>query len=61
MLCLFSQNHGHHGHGDLTEAQYQQYIEELWTSGNTDGNDVFTNVELHDIFVHYDTNSMWSF
>ncbi|XP_062596777.1 uncharacterized protein LOC134258262 isoform X2 [Saccostrea cucullata] len=51
----FSQNHGH-GHSELTEPQYQQHIQELWTASNYDNNDVFSMVELHDVFAHYDTN-----
>nr|XP_022324518.1 uncharacterized protein LOC111125235 [Crassostrea virginica] len=50
---VFSQNHGHQ---EPTEAQYQQYITELWTASNYDNNDVFSLIELHDVFVHYDTN-----
>lgn len=51
---ITSQNHGHH---EFTKAQYQQHITELWTGSNYDNNDVLSLVELHDVFVHYDTNS----
>ena len=54
---MTSQNHGHQ---EPTEAQYQQYITELWTASNYDNNDVFSLIELHDVFVHYDTNSEYT-
>eukprot|EP00105_Crassostrea_gigas_P022544 XP_011442108.1 PREDICTED: uncharacterized protein LOC105338608 [Crassostrea gigas] len=50
---IYCQNHGHH---ELTEAQYQQHITELWRGSNYDNNDILSLVELHDVFVHYDTN-----